>query len=144
MLEMETNRITEDRMIEKRKDVVRPLEKIVGDGGSFQQAQRAMETFQIALENASKGEDPVPAPMALTNARKTGDEAQAALRKVHGDLEAVIQALEQVANLAKEIEKLKKIADKTLAEQQLFARLKKLREDQDFENALNPTPMKKP
>jgi hypothetical protein len=123
ILEMEMNRIDENKLAEKRRDVVTPLEKVINE--AFPTAQKSMEKFEGSLYKAGEGTE--PNAVALTRARQDGTTAQADLRQLHGDLEAVIQALEQVANLAKEIEKLKKIADRKQAESELYVRLKELR-----------------
>lgn len=128
VLEMEINRIDEQKLLEKRRDVVKPLEKVLAE--AFPRAQASMDRFEIALNSAGLGD--VTNTTALTSARQNGATAQNDLRQLHGDLEGVIQALEQVANEAKLVEILKKQERELAIQAETLIRRKKEIEDELF------------
>lgn len=138
--EMELNRVEDDKIRTKRRDVVDPLGKVINS--SFPRAEAALDAFDKSLLQSSQGEPTSgPAPAGLAAAKAQSLIAQTALRDLHNDLETVIQALEQVANLAKEVEKLKRLAEKKQGETELYERVKKAieeRELRELENLLNP------
>ncbi len=146
MQEMELNRVNEDELTKKRRDVVDPLGRVIDV--SFPRAGASMNTFAQALLQAGGGEAATTVdPAALAAAKAQGALAQVALRELHNELEAVIQALEQVANLAKEIEKLKRLAEKKQAESELYERIKRIIEADELrrlEELLNPKSPSKP
>src|SRR5262249_29387859 len=81
------------------RDVIKPLEQILQD--AFPAAQQALAKFENSLFKASEGMEELPVAGLLPVARKDGEAAQGALRQLHQDLEAIIQALEKVVSLAR-------------------------------------------
>jgi len=142
MLEMDLNRINEDEVTKKRRDVVVPLAKVID--AAFPKAETALDVLDRGLLQAGRGGAGMPAEAAaLAQAKAQGNVAAAAVRDLQNELEAIIQALEQVANLAKEIEKLKKLAERKQAESELYDRIRKAIEESLFKD-LGGTPPKNP